>query len=63
MWRGGPFLPADDEERLPAPPRLVDLGGGDELGGPGLVVRGSVGVASAQFAVARTAAPGSHTAG
>src|SRR5262249_46032317 len=28
-------LPADHGERLPAPPRLVDLGGGHELGGAG----------------------------
>ena len=32
----GVSLPADDEERLPAPPRFVDLGGGDKLGGPGI---------------------------
>jgi ankyrin repeat protein len=29
-------LPADDEQRLPAPPRFVDLGGGDELGRHGV---------------------------
>ena len=56
-------LPADDEERLPAPPRLVDLGGGDELGGPGVDAgragRGRPGPARGRA----TAAPGSHAAG
>ena len=56
-------LPADDEERLPAPPRLVDLGGGDELGGPGVDAgragRGRPGPARGRA----TAALGSHAAG
>src|SRR5262249_54484662 len=29
-------LPADDGQRLPAPPRFVDLSRGDELGGAGI---------------------------
>src|SRR5690242_19338326 len=56
-------LPADDEERLPAPPRLVDLGSGDELGGPG-VVAGRAGRSRPGPARGRaTAAPGPLAAG
>src|SRR5262249_13422139 len=35
----GVSLPADHEERLPAPPRFVAIGGGHQLGGAGLDAR------------------------